>query len=522
MLSRILRFVVVGVVVTVGGLALPVAAGAFPFNPASGTITADSGFRPNTNGYSFENYGNDINPQNLGPNEMAKLYGRAVCTTDTGPCRLIPAADEWAKQVSGAMNDGHCEGMANSASLWYYGLGTPPTPAPLGSATVPGFDIGNTAMQRHIAYTWAFQELPSSKNNTIKGTPGEILDAVVAGFLANSPRTVGIYMKDGTGGHALTPIFISERPNGLVDLVVYDNNFPNQLRTIIVNPTQNTWQYLGGTNPNNADSIYSGTAQSKTLELAPITPNLGTQPCGFCDENVARRGPSPETSTLYWSGASTNDRHSDMTVVDEDGNKAGCEADANGLDCKNEIEGAIMSPRRLGDERIWDKSPQPAYELPNGDYTVVLDGQGIEGLSFIRDRLTIAVDDVELDSDERQVIDFSGRRTVFKNEKGDREQISVRVGFKDPEDGRFYEFGVKASDIEQNDAVEVEVDREEGTFELQSRGDRGEFSVKVEVREGQEKIELADSEVSGQGGEVVKINYREWEEGDDSAPIGDD
>ena len=50
----------------------------------TGTIVADSGFRPGRDGFAFENYGNDAGPVNLTPANVEDLFGAQVCQTGTG------------------------------------------------------------------------------------------------------------------------------------------------------------------------------------------------------------------------------------------------------------------------------------------------------------------------------------------------------------------------------------------------------------------------------------------------------
>ena len=56
------------------------------------TTVADNGFRPDPNGFSFENYGNDSGYANLGPAEMQKLFGPGVCVNTQNGCTLTPPA----------------------------------------------------------------------------------------------------------------------------------------------------------------------------------------------------------------------------------------------------------------------------------------------------------------------------------------------------------------------------------------------------------------------------------------------
>src|SRR5690349_12531751 len=61
-----------------------------------GEIVADSGFRPEVDGFALENYGNDVGPINMQPQNMEELFGEQVCVSGSGKdCALAPAALEW-------------------------------------------------------------------------------------------------------------------------------------------------------------------------------------------------------------------------------------------------------------------------------------------------------------------------------------------------------------------------------------------------------------------------------------------
>ncbi|MCW3039055.1 MAG: hypothetical protein JWM31_960, partial [Solirubrobacterales bacterium] len=50
----------------------------------TGDIVADSGFRPDVDGFGFENYGNDAGPVNLRAANVEHLFGDQVCAIGTG------------------------------------------------------------------------------------------------------------------------------------------------------------------------------------------------------------------------------------------------------------------------------------------------------------------------------------------------------------------------------------------------------------------------------------------------------
>src|SRR5258708_38786705 len=74
---------------------------------------ADSGFRPDKNGFGFENYGNENKPVNLTAADVRALVGDQVCGALNGDtCTLIPPAQQWMDALNNRMNAGKCDGIA--------------------------------------------------------------------------------------------------------------------------------------------------------------------------------------------------------------------------------------------------------------------------------------------------------------------------------------------------------------------------------------------------------------------------
>ena len=81
----------------------------------TGEIVADSGFRPQADGFAFENYGNDTGPTNLTAINMQNLFGQeTVCLGESAgaDCVLTPAAQAWMENANNARAGGHCEGFS--------------------------------------------------------------------------------------------------------------------------------------------------------------------------------------------------------------------------------------------------------------------------------------------------------------------------------------------------------------------------------------------------------------------------
>ena len=322
----------------------------------SGTIVAESGFRPDTNGYSFPNYGNEDNPQNLDVAGMQKLFGGAVCVGGAGggDCTLTPAARAWKEAQNKGMGGGHCEGFAISSSLFYAGLGEPPTPSPFGADTVPALSLaGNTGLQAQIAYTFVFQSLHSVSTTKVNGSPTEVLAALSAALPSKEPLVLGVYKRGFKGGHAITPLAIEDRGEGKFAVLVYDNNFPNTIREVDIDQSTDTWNYTASTNPSESASAYEGDASSKTLEVEYAKNGLGVQPCPFCaggSSKVAPKGLAAEAqkAQLLWEGDPRDGQHSEVTIVDGDGNVAGSTGSGEDSELTSEIPGVEVAPVKLG------------------------------------------------------------------------------------------------------------------------------------------------------------------------------
>lgn len=190
-------------------------AGLAPTYVPTGRIVADSGFRSQVDGFSFENYGNDAGPVNLTPQNVEDLFGPQVCATGEGSsCTLIPPARHWMQQVNASMAGGHCMGLSVTALRFFShnlavdGYGAPqPISLPV---------RGNTALQSLIAEDFAYQDLPSVISHAIVGTPVQVLGSLIRALKAGGELyTLGIVKPDGSGGHAVTPFAVEDRGNAM-------------------------------------------------------------------------------------------------------------------------------------------------------------------------------------------------------------------------------------------------------------------------------------------------------------------
>ncbi|MBK7451758.1 MAG: hypothetical protein IPJ47_21055 [Anaerolineales bacterium] len=68
---------------------------AAPIESAPGDVIYDFGFVPEENGFSFENYGDEISVTNLTAAEMRRMFGDVVCADINGDeCILTPPTEQ--------------------------------------------------------------------------------------------------------------------------------------------------------------------------------------------------------------------------------------------------------------------------------------------------------------------------------------------------------------------------------------------------------------------------------------------
>jgi hypothetical protein len=430
----------------------------------TGKIIADDGFRPDPNGFSFENYPNFQGgvPENLVPTNVYDLFGPRVCQQgSSSSCVLTPTAQKWMDVENQRMAGGHCMGFSVTA-LRFFAHNLPTRP--FGADTTFGLPIrDNLPLQSQLAEDWVFQDLQRVQTRKVAGTPTQVLQALVdalksSGSSAYSGHGYGsrgelytlvIFKPDGSGGHAITPYAVEDQGNGHYVVLVYDNNFPGVTRPLDVNTNTDTWKYVGGINPSDTNEIYTGGASSGNFFLLPTSPGLGTQPCPFCgggsrasSGGAGSVGGAQQYYSITLTGSPENHAH---LILFSHGRYTGF---YHGHYI-NQIPGAQIV--QTLSSQTWSAAPEPEYRVPVSTVVgVVIDATDLtkpdtESITLIGPGLYGGVEDIKLLAGERDVIAFGGggKGFVYRTTAGHVSTPGLALGLE--EHGVGYAMAVAAA-----------------------------------------------------------------------------
>lgn len=430
--------------------------------------------------FSFENYVNNNMgampwmATNLTDAEVVRMFGSQVCADpDAGTCELIPSARQWMDTTNGEMSSGHCEGMAVLSALLGHGYVNPQA---FGASSGYALNIvGNTALQREVAYWWALQGTePTISSEQRRGrTPNQILQDLAVGMDAGLSFTFGLYKRDGSGGHANTPYLIEPADGGVVRVRLYENNFPTENKGVEIDTVANTWRYEATPNPQTASEVYEGDAVSKNLTITPITSRLMPAVCPFCG-SVAPNGQTVRGAAVSYRELQLTGSGELTVYVGDAGTPSIYRSDAGTW--VNALAGATIGSSRRGPS-TWDDELDPIFRLPLGTpLTVGLDGLDLTApaqasVSVTAPGYSFSVENVSLDPGQTDVIQFSG---------GPDRVVYATTGMETP----VVELGVS---LDGNDYVfQIIAGAEAGGVSVTIRNDvpNGELIVDVDAADG--------------------------------------
>ena len=266
-------------------------------------VAADSGIKPNENGFSFANFGSDASTENFDSADLVTMFGGGACVDGiTTPCTPTAQASAWAKMVNESRASGHCEGLAVQAASRFDAKATPATEA-----------LTNTGDVTHgIIRAFATQFLPEVQDVTESWAKKSLVDIVneLSTSFANKSvsYTMGLYTP--TGGHAVLPYAIEFPKPDLAVVKVYDSNWPGMERYVVIDLAAKIWYFsFSGENPQEDSCAWSGKAGD--IDITPMEARTSAT-CPFCGDNtkVTKSVLLIRSTSLNWSVKTQNGTYS--------------------------------------------------------------------------------------------------------------------------------------------------------------------------------------------------------------------
>lgn len=472
-----------------------------------GNGTADWTFRPSPGGFAFENYTNMANPTNLTAEEVRRLLGPAVCegAAATGTCNLVPQAQKWMESENESMNGGHCEGMAVLASHFFSGK---LRPSDFGADNTFALSLdGNTALQREIALWFSTQTTMKSIERRDL-TPSALVDQLVTELAMGTGfggTVLGMYKRDGQGGHAVSPYEVRRPTPTSVEILVYDNNFPNAERIVTVDTAANTWRYFAATNPSVPGSEYEGDAMTFTLSLAPVGPRFALpHPCTICG-NTPMDGGGRSSVQVSLKG------QADLSITDGQGHVTG--HDATGA-LISQIPGADTQRTRSAD--LWGSNPEPTYTIPRDTpLDITLDGSRLTGMEpsnvFIAGGgFALTVEGVELAPGQKDHIVVQPGLPDITYRTSGTETPKLVLAFE--QDGADYTIELRSSGVAsgQNLRMALELPGDMLRISFDGSASASTFELFVEREDENGTIEFKHAGVTGGASAVLRADFGAW------------
>jgi hypothetical protein len=478
------------------------------------SFVADLGFRPEANGFSFENYGNEGGIQNLKTADMQRMFGNQVCATTGDTCILTPPAEQWMEETNKGMNGGHCEGMAALSLILY---GDKAKAGELGNT--PDIALqGNEKVQREIAYWFATQGVAPTSTNEIKDkTPSELLDILLSSLQPNTSinqtYTMGIYQPEFKGGHAITPYAIADMGDGKYTVMVYDNNHPKLERQVEIDRNANTWKYVASTKPGEAESEYAGDAGTKTLTLTPTKPRYEIQECSFCgtaDQSTSEKNDKGSTSKAVQFNQIFLEGDADL-LISNGNQKIGYE---NGK-FVNAFPGATFIPMKSNE--LWKDDEEPLYNIPVGvPFTMTLQassesqGKELTDVVMIGHGYDLGVEGIKVLPGQKDSIKFdaSGRSLSYK--PSNPEAPNIAFGISTEKDD--YEFELDQVEIDAGGTISANLDTAKGRLGIKIADSKQAAIFNLVISRIDDKTEqnFEGEDLTLNSGDTMYLDYAKW------------
>lgn len=481
----------------------------------SPTQVSDSGFDVATNGFSFQNYGNEDGVANLNAATMRQLFGDVVCgRSDDGRCVLAATARQWMEAVNDSMNGGHCFGMAGLSWAMFTDA---VDPEQYGAAAAAELDLaGSPELQREVARFHATQFTSPTVDHEVLVSGADLIDTLESAWGEGKGYVLALFrMQDGdqVDGHAITPIAIRDGDGSKPALLVYDSNFPGEPQQITVDEQAGSWTYRTAADPLEEPEVYQG-GRNNQIELYPVDLVEGAQVCPFCrggsgpDADPGNVGRTVSKYNAVFLSQLAGHRGVSLAVTDPDGRP---------IPGQETLSPATMTPTTAPDVEL-----VPRYE----PFLITVDSRKLRaptdtdvsiigpGYSYAVDRLDMVpgrVDEVFFDPGKNQL--------SYATRQGATPDITLTL--ETPEAS--FEFVLAGLQLpHEGGAVRVVLDPVEETIRFNapvSRRATVDFAMTKITEDSQE--ELTSDPIPLRIGETIVIPYGQWVVGE-PLPVGID
>jgi len=440
-------------------------------------------------------------------------------------CKLTRPARRWISQKIESIKYGVCEGMSTASLYLWLAKNHPEVYKKRTSfyTDVDEFLEGKSAfdldpkerlLQEYIANLFVLQDIkevyePTQEIRENK-KPSEILNQLIESMQSNpdDPYTMGIYRvdKDGklTQGHSITPFAVEDVKNGIYQVHVYDNNFPEESQYVEFDTNKETWRYQ----PGNAQP-FEGKADSKNLDLTPLSlrdlKNTDFFDCPFCADNA---NPTPtDWVDISFVG------EGDVSITDLKGNEI---KNTDEIDFKGGLDKDVVPTLRL--------PPQQSKE----PYKITVSGANLDQTMdavMVGPDYVVGFDGIRLDKQQELVIyvypGSNGPELTFEAYE-EMEIPKVFIALDDEEKSNSYNFELSGIKISEGKNVTVVADIENKAIYFgDNDGEPDKYDLTMDFLSEKEEYTLEVSDIELEGQDVAYFDYGEWQYQDEDISQGE-
>lgn len=469
---------------------------------------ADWGFRPNPNGFNFPNFGTSRPGETpatarLDADSLRRLFGPSVCEgmNATGPCRLVPNAQQWMDTENNGANGGNCEGFTVLAGHMYAGGIAPMT---FGGANAFAL-MRNDALERELVFWAVTQSTVDQEAVPLRRmAPRDVVTQLTNEF--NRGRmflgtTLAVFGREG--GHAILPYAIRRMSDTLTHVLVYDNNHPGTERFVAIDTAANTWSYRAALNPSMPDEEWRGDAMTYPLGLRDHGPRLRLPHPSEAWQNRPMDGggrTNVRINTVGEAQVTVTDAMMRTTAVGSDGRFV------------TQIPGSDVSLRMPGRP----VRPDPVFTVPRETaLTVTLDGSSLAAASptevlFQGQGWTLGLDGVRIDPMQRDTLVIQPGAPDLLYRAAGAETPTLALAFQSEGDDYLIELRATGMSAGQNLRLAVDFAQNRARVSFDGSTSAPTFELYVERVSATDAIVFDHRGVTASARAVMTVNFGAW------------